>query len=110
MPKTELKKSNLPTPPLGKDAEGLIVQLFDDAFGEQGQHAVVTRVDYTEHDNSMNYKGYLYMAVKCTPEGTINGGVIQYSDRDVCLGNVRSTGKLFWGTHNPCPFDDDIPF
>ena len=94
--------------PEGHRAEGCIVTMWNESVGELGQHGVITRIELVDMrdylDPSRNFTGNLYTICKCTPDGTINGGLVQLTDRDW----LRWTGDKFYDTE--IPFDDGIPF
>ena len=79
--------------------------MHDENLGVLGQHGVVTNVEYVQNTtHEPLYTGYIYTIVKCTPQGQINGGLVQVCGVDY----LRDTGKSFYDTK--IPWDDDIPF
>lgn len=91
--------------PVGTKAEGCIVTLWDENIAPLGQHGVITGVHYVENTtHEPYYTGNMYHIVKCTEDGTINGGLVMMTDRNW----MRWTGKMFYDVD--IPFDDDIPF
>lgn len=92
--------------PSGRDAEGIVVRIWDENTAPYGDYGVVTSVAWVENNNrpSQCFTGYQYTICKSTEEGTINGGLVQMCGE----GFLSWEGKRFYD--NAIPFDDDIPF